>query len=336
MIRFGILGCGMIANIHSMAINKIEDAVLAGVTDVYLESAKAFGEKYAVSVYESYNAMLEDADIDAVCICTPSGFHADAAIKALQAGKHVVLEKPMALTVKDADTVNEAVQESGCLLTVISQLRFSKDVQKVKRLVEAGAFGKLVFCDLYMKYWRDPAYYSSSSWKGTFKFDGGGALMNQGIHGVDLLLYIAGNATVVKGKVKTISHNIEVEDAATAVLEFENGALGVIEASTCAHQGFDRKIEIIGDRGYVILRENTIEELVIDGKDLTEGTGDGVGSAGTARDAAAVKSDMHELQIRNLIRAIQGKEPLLIDAKEGRKAVKLIRDIYESSSEKGM
>jgi len=334
-MKFGILGCGMIANIHAAAINKIEDAVLLGVSDPCEAFAKSFAEKYGVQIYHDYDAMLNDKNLDAVCICTPSGFHADAAIKALQAGKHVVLEKPMALTMEDADAVNKAVMKSGCLLTVISQLRFSKDVKKVKELVEEGAFGRLVFCDLYMKYWRDPSYYASSTWKGTFKFDGGGALMNQGIHGVDLLLYIAGNATVTKGKVKTISHNIEVEDAATAILEFENGALGVIEASTCAHQGFDRRIEIIGDRGYAILRENTIEELVIDGQDLREGTGDGVGAAGTSRDAAAVQSDMHELQIRNLIRAVQGKELLLIDAVEGRKAVKLIRDIYKSSSEQG-
>ena len=331
MIRFGILGCGMIAQIHADALKNIEDAKLAGVTDIYMESAKAFAQKNAVTVYESYEAMLEDGNIDAICICTPSGLHAEAAIKALEAGKHVVLEKPMALTVEDADAVNEAVKKSGCLLTVISQLRFSKDVQRIKTLVEAGAFGKLAFCDLYMKYWRDPSYYASSTWKGTFKFDGGGALMNQGIHGVDLLLYIAGNAAVSKGKVRTISHDIEVEDVAAAVLEFDNGALGVIEASTCAHQGFYRKIEIIGDQGYAILREDTIEELVIDGKDLKESS-DSAGVSGSHRDAAAIQSDMHGLQIRNLIRAIYGKEHLLIDAMEGRKAVKLIRDIYESSA----
>lgn len=330
VMKFGILGCGMIANIHADAIGNIEDAELAGVTDPSEANSKAFAEKYGVPIYADYTAMLNDEDIDIVCICTPSGFHADAAIQALKHGKHVVLEKPMALTVKDADAVSEMVRESGCFLTVVSQLRFSKDVKKVKKLVENGVFGKLVFCDLYMKYWREPAYYASSSWKGTFKFDGGGALMNQGIHGVDLLLYIAGNAVVTRGKIKTISHNIEVEDTAIALLEFENGAIGVIEASTCASPGFNRRIEIIGDRGYVILQENKIEELMIDGKDINDDMDDDIRVTDSCRDAAALESDMHELQIRNLIYAIRGEEPLLVDVTEGRKAVKLIRDIYES------
>lgn len=330
-MKIGILGCGMIANIHAQAIALIEDAELIGVSDPIEASAKAFSEKYGVSVYKDYDAMLNDEEIDIVCICTPSGFHADGALKALNHNKHVVLEKPMALTTEDADAIVEASKKSGCLLTVISQLRFNEDIQKVKKMVEEGAFGDLAFCDLYMKYWRDPSYYASSTWKGTFKFDGGGALMNQGIHGVDLLHYMAGSAKVVKGKVKTLFHDIEVEDTATAIMEFENGALGVIEGSTCAAGGFDRKIEIIGTKGYVILREGDIEKMEIDGKVIIENDGSDQPEVRSSSDATAVQCIGHVKQITNLIRAIRGEEELLIDATEGRKAVKTICDIYASS-----
>ncbi len=333
VMKFGILGCGMIANMHAQAIQSMEDAKLLGVSDPIEASAKAFSEKYGVAVYKDYEAMLNDPEIDIVCICTPSGFHASGALEALKHNKHVVLEKPMALTIEDADAIVEASKESGCLLTVISQLRFQEDIQKVKKMVEEGAFGDLAFCDLYMKYWRDPEYYSSSNWKGTFKFDGGGALMNQGIHGVDLIHYIAGNAKVVKGKVKTLFHDIEVEDVATAVMEFDNGALGVIEGSTCAAGGFDRRIEIIGTKGYAILVEGKIEKMEVDGKEIVQEVDIAVGGKRSSSDPTAVQFEGHATQIRNLMNAIRGEEPLLIDAVEGSKAVKTICNIYKSSAE---
>ncbi len=328
-IKFGILGCGMIANFHAEAIKNIPDAELACACDHNKEYAEKFAAKHGIKACDSFEEMAEK--VDAICICTPSGFHAEGAIKALEMGKHVVLEKPMAFTTEEADKIIEICEKSGTLLTVISQLRFSEDIQKVKKLVSENAFGKIVFCDLYMKYHRSEEYFSSSNWKGTFKFDGGGALMNQGIHGVDLLQYIAGEPTVLKGKVSTLSHNIEVEDTAAAVLEFENGALGVIEASTCAYPGFERRIEISGDKGYVILRENKIAELMLNGeKTVIEETNTEIGSAS---DPTALDFEMHKKQITNLINAINGVEPLLIDAKEGKKAIKIIEAIYNSSKE---
>ena len=237
IVRFGILGCGMIARFHADAIDSLENAQLLGAASANPDSAKAFAEARGIQAYESYEAMLADPKIDAVCICTPSGFHAENALQALRAKKHVVLEKPMAFTAAECQQIKEAADKSGCVLTVICQLRFSKDVQRIRKLLAENAFGKLVFCDLYMKYWRDPAYYASSNWKGTKEFDGGGALMNQGIHGVDLLLYLVGDAKVLCAKNKTHFHDIEVEDLSVAMLEFENGALGVIEASTCSNPG---------------------------------------------------------------------------------------------------
>jgi len=331
ILHFGILGCGMIAHIHADALRQLPQAALYGVFDPAAANAQSFADSYHVTAYPDYETMLQDPQIDIVCICTPSGFHADAAIKALNAGKHVVLEKPMALSLAEADAIIEATRQSGCLLTVISQLRFSEEIKQVKKMVEDNVFGKLIFCDLSMKFWRDPSYYSNSNWKGTFRFDGGGALMNQGIHGVDLLLYIAGEASVINGKIKTITHNIEVEDTAAVVLSFENGALGTIKASTCTYPGFERRIEINGDRGFVHLRENRIEKLMIDGQILIDRKAEDFAENKAARDASALDSSLHMLQIQNLISTIHGETPLLIDAAEGRKAVKLILDIYQSS-----
>ena len=328
VLNFGILGCGMIADFHARAIRAIENAQLLGVADNNIASAERFSQKYGVAFYQSFEEMLADSRIDAVCICTPSGFHADNAIAALKAGKHVVVEKPIAISAADAEKVAAAAKESGRILTVVSQLRFAADVQRVKQLVEQNAFGKIVFCDLNMKYWRSPEYYAGSVWKGTKRFDGGGALMNQGIHGVDLILYIMGNAKITAAKTKTAFHNIEVEDTAVAMLEFENGAVGVIEASTCAYNGFERKIEILGTNGCAVLKENQLEKLIVNGQTVIDGSAQEV--AGTASDPAAMDILGHKTQIRNFIGAILGEEALLIDANEGSRAVALIEEIYHA------
>jgi predicted dehydrogenase len=269
--------------------------------------------------------MLE-SDIDVVCICTPSYFHAENAILALKCGKHAVVEKPMALNVADADRVIAAAEQYGKLVSVISQFRFSEDIAEVKRAVEDGLFGKISLCTLTMKYYRSEEYYSSSNWKGTLKYDGGGALINQGIHGVDLVQYVMGGVKSSLGRVATRHHNIEAEDTAVATVEYECGALGTIVASTCATPGFDRKLEIHGDKGYAILTENNLEKLVIDGKEIEVGERE---KSNTSSDPTAVASLMHQRQIENLIRAINGEEEIFIDCNEGKKAVKIITDIYK-------
>ena len=326
-LRFGILGCGMVANIHARAIKEIADAELVAVCDSDGERAHAFAEKYGARPFTDYSEMLV-SDVDIVCICTPSSFHAQNAIEALEHGKNVVLEKPMAFTALDADKVIAASDRSGKKITVISQLRFSDDVKKVKELIQSGAFGKITLCNLFMKYYRSREYYSGSPWKGKLAFDGGGALMNQGIHGVDLLIYIMGDIKSIYGRTGTLSHDIETEDTAVAAVEFECGALGVIEASTCAYPGFARHIEIHGDRGYVIIRENKIEKLMIDGKEIAVSDDGAVSPSG---DPADLSIEMHKVQIENLIGAINGKNELLVDAREGKRAVAVIEKIYNSA-----
>ena len=327
-VRFGILGCGMIAEYHARAVISLADAKLVGVADSNSQKAISFAEKHGIRAYADYEEMLSDPEIDAVCICTPSGMHAKNSLDALAAKKHVVVEKPMALNTEDADKMIKACRESGCLLTVICQLRFSEGVKKLKALLEENAFGTLGLCDLYMKYWRSPQYYSGSTWRGTREMDGG-ALMNQGIHGVDMLLYLLGDAKLLSAKVKTRYHDIEAEDTAIAMLEFGNGALGVIESSSCSYPGFDRRLEICGSNGAAVLRENEIESLVIG--DMVMEKNENKDTQKTASDPMAMSFLLHAKQIENFVNAILGKEELLIDGNEGRRAVALIEKIHEES-----
>ena len=326
IVRFGILGCGLIANFHADALAQLENARLIGVADAQPNAAKKFAESRGIKAYAGFDEMLKDPAVDAVCICTPSGFHFENALQALHGKKHVVLEKPMAFTQAQAAQLEDAAAGSGCVLTVISQLRFSEDIRRVKALMDQNAFGKLVFCDLYMKYWRSADYYAGSTWKGTRRFDGGGALMNQGIHGVDLLLHLAGDAKVVYAKNRTCYHDIEVEDVSVAMLEFDSGATGVIEASTCAYPGFERRLEIIGTEGSVVLVENNIEKLIIGEKTIS--SGNDLPVAGTASDPAAMSHYLHSLQLQNFIDAVCGGEKLAVSAADGRRAVALIEQIY--------
>ncbi len=329
-MRFAVIGCGMIAGIHADAIRTLPQAQLVGAADNNLQNLHTFCEKYAIMPYESTQALLADPGVDAVCICTPSWLHAQTAVDALHAGKHVVLEKPMALNTADADRVIQACRQTGRLLTVISQLRFSPDVQKARELVAQGALGRMVQCSLSMRYWRSEEYFASSSWKGRLAFEGGGALMNQGIHGIDLLQYVAGMPKVVGGLVRTRHHAVEVEDAAAALLAFENGAMGTVEASTCTWPGFERRLELYGDKGFIHLRENHIERLELPGECIDRRQ-EGPVLASCSR-PEAIGCAMHVLQLANLIAAARGEEALLVDAAEGKKAVQIIQGIYQASA----
>ena len=190
ILNFGLVGCGAAAITHARLLAEIPEARLAFVADKNYEAARAFAEKYGATAADSLDAMLSDETVDAIIIATPSCFHKENAIAALNAGKHVVLEKPMALSTEDCDEIIEHIKSSGKILTGMSQMRFSDDVLKLKRLISEGAFGRISLAELVMKYYRSSEYYSSSDWRGTLKYDGGGALINQGIHGIDLIMYI--------------------------------------------------------------------------------------------------------------------------------------------------
>lgn len=331
-MRFGILGCGTIAATHARAIQSLPEAELAGVADKNPEAAKRMGEAFGVPVYENEEALFGDESIQGVCICTPSHLHEKNALDALSHHKHVVLEKPMALNAEAADRVLQGCLENHCLLTVISQLRFAPEIRRVKALLKKGAFGKLLFCNLSMRYWRSPEYFSSSSWRGRLQYEGGGALMNQGIHGMDVLQYLLGTPKVLKGKIHTLHHDVEVEDTASALLEFDQGVLCTVQASTCAWPGFDRRLEIHGDKGFAVLKEDRIEQLETP-EEKIDRRAQGMEEKDASRQPAIHDYTLHALQIANLIAAVRGKALLAVDAGEGRKAIRMIEAIYQSSRE---
>ena len=323
VVGFGIVGCGMIADFHVQALRSIADAHLIGVTDVNFAGAKIFAEKHGVLAYENYEDLLKDDAVDAVCICTPSGYHAELAKAALLAGKHVAVEKPIAMTVSDADAVIEVAK--GKLLTVISQLRFSQDVIRLKEAVQGGSLGQIRFCNLSMKYWREESYYTGSSWKGS-RFLDGGVLMNQGIHGIDLLRYVIGDVKVLSSVTDRMYHKIEAPDTALALLRYDCGALGTLEATTAAFPGFDLQLEIIGEKGRAVFTQERLTSLVIGG--IEKVTVSAPGKLGTASDPAAVGWQNHALQFENFISAILGKASIAVRGEDGREAVRLISDIY--------
>lgn len=326
--RFGLVGCGLIARIHAAAIQSMPQAVLAGVFDPVAASAQAFAQSHQCSVYPTLEDMLRDPELDVVNICTPSGTHAEIALAAARAGKHVVVEKPLAIHLDDAQAVVRAQKETGVQICVISQLRFAPDVQALHTAIQNGAFGRLILGSLSMRYYRSKEYYEKGGWRGRWATDGGGALMNQGIHGLDLLCYLCGPVVRVTATCKTLLHNIEVEDTLCATVEFENGAVGVLEATTAVQPGFPRRIEISGTDGSATLTEDTI--TLWQSRQPRSETASRW-QMNSANDPAAVDAAGHRLQLENLLAAIEGREKLLVDAEEGCNTVSVILGIYESA-----
>ena len=327
-IRFGIIGCGVIAPTHAKAIENTEGAVLMGACSHSFEKARAFAEEYHCRAYETYDAMLESPEIDAVSICSPTGNHFEHARRAILAGKHVVVEKPMCLTLAEADTLIALSKAHGRSLCVISQSRFSAAAQAIRKMIESGVAGRPVSTQLMMRFFRGDAYYSSAAWRGTFAYDGGGVLMNQGIHGIDLLCYLMGKPVSVAGFVRTRLRNIEVEDTAAAAIAFESGAVGVIDATVCSEPSFTKKFILAFEKGTVILENDVITLWSVPGEcpDCT------VSLAGnTSADNTKVSASYHTVEYGNFIRHLRDNEPLVVDGAEGRMPLGVILGIYESS-----
>ncbi len=328
-LRFGIWGCGMISRYHANAINSIEGAVLTGAFDINKASMEKFCEQFSVEGFNSIEEFVSSDNIDAICICLPSGLHYETAMQCIKNKKHVVIEKPMTIKTQDAADIVKAAKENNVFVSVISQFRYSDAFQKVKEIVDSGKLGKITIGNALMKYYRTPEYYASADWRGTWEMDGGGALMNQGIHGVDVLQGLMGKVTAVTAVAKTLVHNIQTEDTLTAVLEYENGAIGTIQATTSVFPGYNRKIEICGSEGSVVLNESDIETCDVKGyEDVVVEKKAQFNSAGRPD---GIDPSLHVRQLRDFVKAVQeNKEPWL-NAAEGKKAVDIICAIYESA-----
>ena len=239
---FGIVGCGMISEFHARAIADARGARLVACLDRAPEAATRFAKKHAINSYSDLKGFLADPALDIVTICTPSGLHMEPAVAAANAGKHVIVEKPLEITLKRCDKIITACAKNNVVLSTIFPSRFHASSLALKQAIDKGRFGQLTLGDAYVKWFRTQEYYDSGQWRGTWALDGGGALMNQAIHSVDLLTWLMGPVVEVSAATATLAHDrIEVEDVATASLRFENGALGVIEATTAAFPGMAQK-----------------------------------------------------------------------------------------------
>ncbi len=349
-IRFGIVGCGVIAPTHAGAIAQIPDAELVAVADVVPEKAKELATKFNVAkVYNDEASLLRDADVDVAIFCTPSGLHGEGAERALRAGKHVVVEKPMEVSLAACDRIIAAQKETKKLFTVISQHRFDAATLIVKDAIDSGKLGKIILADASVKWWRKQSYYDSGEWRGTWKYDGGGALMNQGVHTVDLLQWLVGGVSTIFAHTRTAGHErIEVEDIAVAALTFRNGAVGTLTASTAAFDGLPVRIDIFGTEGSVVLEGDRVKMLKLKNgepfagepaaahavsvaKGGTASVKDETVTRTAASDPGAVWGDSHGAQLRDFIRAIRENGTPVIDAVAGRKPLEIILGVYESS-----
>jgi len=334
---FGIIGCGMIARFHASAIAEMRGWKVIAGADVHEPSAAKFGKDIGCCAYTDFLKMLERDDIDIVTVCTPSGAHAEPAIAAAKAGKHVIVEKPLEITLARCDHIINACDKAGVMLGTVFPSRFSDAAMLVKKAIDSGRLGRISLADAYVKWWRTQEYYDSGQWRGTWKLDGGGALMNQSIHAIDLLQWYAGPVESVRAVVNTAAHKrIEVEDVAVAALRFKSGSLGTIEGSTAAFPGLLKKIEISGDRGTVGLRENSISIWEFDNKrsgdrKVTQKHGSQAEAGGGAADPAAIDHEGHRRQFADFVKAVEKGGHPLVDGREGRKAVEIILAIYKSA-----
>ena len=327
--KFGILGCGLISQIHAAAINEISNAEVYGAFDSNQDIKNDFCGKHKIRAFDSAEELLLCKDIDAVCICLPSGLHYSYALKCITCKKHVIIEKPMALTPTQAQNIIDTAEKQGVYVSVISQLRYSNAVREVKRIIDSGKLGTITLGNAIMKYWRDEEYYRESKWHGTWEMDGGGALMNQGIHGVDLLQYLLGGVVSVYADAKTLVHNIETEDTLTAVLEYENGAIGTIQATTSVYPGYSRRIEIHGSKGSMVLCEDKIDVSDVEGEEHICCTEKSVYAAASRPDG--INSVLHAEQLADFIKSVSNGEKPWIDAVEGKKSIDIICAIYRSA-----
>lgn len=341
-IRFAIIGVGVIGKQHQEQIAQIAGARLVAVADVVAERAKEFGEQYGVDWYNDYHEMLQRDDIDVVNITTPSGMHAEMTIAAAKAGKHVITEKPMEITLEKAEAMMTACREAGVKLSVISQHRFDASTVRVKADVEAGKFGKMVLGQAAVNWYRSQEYYDSGDWRGTWELDGGGALMNQSIHTIDLLQYLMGPVESVSAEMGTLTHErIEVEDVAVATVKFKNGALGTIVGTTSAFPGFSARLEVFGTTGSAVIDSDKLTHLYHrmegetgamygKGKSINLAESSEVSGSGAA-DPAAINGLAHRLQFQDMIDAIHDDREPLINGEEGLKPLKIILAIYQSA-----
>ena len=328
---FGIVGTGVIAETHAKAIAALPNAHLVAVTDVRPDSLAAFAAAHGCAAEPDLAALVARDDVEVVSVCVPSGLHAEVGIQAAAAGKHLVVEKPIEVTLAAADSLIKAADAFGVALTVISQHRFDPGLVELRRLLDDGALGDLVLGEAKTKWYRTQEYYDSATWRGTVAFDGG-ALLNQGVHYVDLLRWCMGPVAQVTAVSATRTHQMEAEDTALALIRFTSGAVGTIVASTAVYPGFAQQLEITGTNGTVIIEDGDIVRAELRNGDARSAVPRRAPAApAAAADPALNGVASHAAQIADLLTAIeQGRQPW-VSALSARDALEIVCAAYDSA-----
>ncbi|HEY1969319.1 MAG TPA: Gfo/Idh/MocA family oxidoreductase [Pseudonocardia sp.] len=341
-MRFGIVGCGEIGTMHAELIAAMPDrACLEAVADSAPAAARALGERYDARVMGGIAELCRDPGLDAISVCLPNHLHAEAAVAALRAGKHVVIEKPIDITLEAANAIIAAERDSGRTATVISQRRFQPAFAALHAEITAGRLGKIAFGSVHTPFWRTQSYYDSAGWRGTWAGEGGGALMNQGSHGLDLLLWLMGTPVAVSAFAGTVAHErVEVEDTLAGTIRFASGAVGMFGATTAGYPGGTLRLEVAGDSGRVVVEDEVLRYLhtrdrapadpdteTTDQTDQKDGVVDQ--HADPSVDAA------HAAQYRDFVDAVTLGRPPLVSTRDGRRVLAVMLAAYRSASRDG-
>ncbi len=334
--NFGVVGSGLIADFHAKAIGDIPNARFTACCDKIPERAAKLAQKYGAKAFASYEEMVASDDVDIVTIATPSGLHMEPTVAAAAAGKHVLCEKPLEITLERIDAMIEAHKKAGTRLGGIFPYRFNNLMIPLRDAIGSGRFGTITYAGVYVPWWRTDEYYQDS-WHGTWALDGGGALMNQSIHMIDMLCDLMPPIESVQAYTATLGHKMEAEDVATAVLRYTSGALGIIYGTTASYPGQFRRFEITGTKGTAVNVENSITLWEFAGKqpedkDVRQQFMKIEGGGGVA-DPAAISYENHTRNFKAFLDALEKDEPFWISGPEARKAVEVILAIYESARE---
>lgn len=329
-LKIGVVGIGTIAVIHAEALQESGNSVLHSVFSRSESNARSLGEKHNVGWFSDWESFISDPGLDAVSVCTPNGNHLDYGEKAARAGKHVIIEKPIEVTLERAKRLVRICEEKGVALAVIYQSRFVPEIRALKKKLDEEVIGKLFMGDARIKWFRGQDYYDSGEWRGTLALDGGGVLINQAIHTIDLLQWFMGDVESIYGNIGTMTHErLEGEDNAVAVIRFKSGAFGVIQGSTSIQPAQARCIEMHGEKGSIKLDGDDVQ-ILLAGSDPAAGENKGKAS-GASSPLAGFSPDPHKFQFEAISKAIRKGEEPPVSGKDSLKSLAIVKAIYESS-----
>lgn len=332
-LRIGIVGIGNISGVHAQAIQASEKLELVSVFSSSKEKSNSFAEEYKINGYTNWEYFIYDTNLDAVSICTPNGTHLDFGEKAALAKKHVIIEKPIEVTLDRARKLITICKDNGVHLAIIYQNRFTDKISEIKRMIDNHEIGDIFMADAYVKWYRSQDYYDSGAWRGTHALDGGGVLINQAIHTIDLLQWLVGDVETIFGQTGTFTNVMEGEDNAVASLRFKNGAIGVIQASTSIQPAQSRRLEIHGKKGSILIDGDDID-IFIDGekaKQKNKIDKEKKESSGSSSPLGGFSIVSHQNQFESISEAIQNNKNPPVTGKESMKSLAIVLAIYESS-----